>query len=248
MCTLAIAFKVISDVPLVLAGNRDEFTARTFLRPHVWPKHPGLPALFAGKDLKQGGTWLGINEHGLLITIINRYTGQRDPSLLSRGNLAVECLHQDSLNDVKTYLRSQDLSQYNPFTLLAYAHGEAWVATNYPGPSSWPLERGIHILTNADPRDNSDAKRNYLIATYLSPAPRALSALHTALVSLCKDHTWLQGFPSPACVHMEGYGTVSSSLVMLAEETSKSRFEYCEGPPCKGVYEDLTAGFLSVVS
>lgn len=71
MCTLALYFRVFEDYPLVIAANRDEHYDRPSMVPHAWQTSP---VIVAGKDLWAGGTWLGVNEHGLTAAILNRRT------------------------------------------------------------------------------------------------------------------------------------------------------------------------------
>jgi uncharacterized protein with NRDE domain len=77
VCTLALYFKSFDDYPLVVAANRDEHYDRPAAPPALLNADP---AILAGRDLRAGGTWLGVNEHGLLAGILNRRwrpTGKR---------------------------------------------------------------------------------------------------------------------------------------------------------------------------
>ena len=87
MCTLA-AFVGLSDtLPLVVAANRDEFLDRPTIDPAVLAVDPWV---FAGQDLRAGGTWFGVNQHGMVIGLLNRpRPGGPDPSRRSRGLLCL---------------------------------------------------------------------------------------------------------------------------------------------------------------
>ena len=70
MCTLLILRRPGHKWPLLLAANRDEIISRPWLPPdHHWPDRPHV---LAGKDEEAGGTWLGVNEHGVGAAILNR--------------------------------------------------------------------------------------------------------------------------------------------------------------------------------
>ena len=69
MCTLAIYFQVFPDYPVVIAANRDEYLARPALPPTTLLEHPHV---VGGKDLQASGTWLGINQYGLVAGLLNR--------------------------------------------------------------------------------------------------------------------------------------------------------------------------------
>ncbi|MBN2694184.1 NRDE family protein, partial [bacterium] len=61
MCTIFVGVNQNREYPLVIIGNRDEFTDRPSMHASFWEKYPHI---LAGKDLKEGGTWMGITKHG----------------------------------------------------------------------------------------------------------------------------------------------------------------------------------------
>ena len=73
MCLLIFAHEADPRYPLVVAANRDEFHARPTAGSEFWPERP---TILAGKDLEQGGTWMGITRGGRFAAITN----YRDPS------------------------------------------------------------------------------------------------------------------------------------------------------------------------
>ena len=83
MCVLAL---FLGD-RLIVAANRDEFLER--------PSAPPVelePGIAGGKDLQSGGTWLGINKHGLFVAVTNRHEPAPTADSTSRGLLAIEAL------------------------------------------------------------------------------------------------------------------------------------------------------------
>ena len=245
MCTIILIVKLVPGYPLVLAANRDEFLDRGFSAPQLWPENGITPRIFAGKDEKEGGTWMGINEHGVAVGIANRHTGTKDPGKRSRGQVVLDCLNKDSLKDVEGLLGHDDLGRYNPFTLFCCHKGDARSITNYPETRIRTLGNGVHVITNCDPEDHQDQKKIYIQKT-LASIPDDLETLRKRLMLLCADHSGPQAFPFPVCVHLDGYGTVSSCIVMVGDRLDASRFYYCEGHPCKGDYKDLTPSFMSL--
>ena len=119
MCLVIFAFHVNVRYPLVLAANRDEFFARPTIYAQFWQEDPERNQILAGRDLSQGGTWLGINRNGRIAAITNI----RDPSIsrkrkLSRGKLALDFLTGtlaplDYLDTVRA-----NLGSYAGFNLL----------------------------------------------------------------------------------------------------------------------------------
>lgn len=153
MCTLAIYFRAFPDYPVVVAANRDEYRARPALPPTLLWEHPRI---VGGKDLRANGTWLGINEHGLIAGLLNRRNGQaaNDPDLRSRGLLCLDALKCQTASEAADVVASQSGSAYNPFNLLMASRDEAFVAYNRFGKIEMaPLMPGFHLLTNSDIND-----------------------------------------------------------------------------------------------
>ena len=244
---MILVYRLIPGYPLVLAANRDEFLDRGFSHPHLWPNDASRPRIFAGRDERLGGTWFGVNQHGIISGIVNRYTGHKDPTKRSRGHIVLDCLLHGSLQAAERFLENEDLSRYNPFTLFLYDRGGARIITNHQTRRSYRLREGIHVMTNCDPDDDTDPKKNHVRAM-LGTVPHDPEKLRDTLVSVCMDHGGPQDFPFPVCVHLEGYGTVSSCILMVGERPDASRVHFCEGPPCKGTYVDLTHTLLSLSS
>ncbi|SDR72016.1 Uncharacterized conserved protein, contains NRDE domain [Halopseudomonas xinjiangensis] len=85
MCLIALAWQV-SEQPLVLLGNRDEFHARPTREAQFWADE-GWPDLLAGKDLEAGGSWLGVTRSGRFAALTNIRTPGAPVGLRSRGEL-----------------------------------------------------------------------------------------------------------------------------------------------------------------
>src|SRR5437870_9688522 len=69
MCLLAVYFRVAADAPVVIGANREEFYARGGEPPQ---RMDGACRILAGRDPRAGGTWLGVNEHGVIVAVTNR--------------------------------------------------------------------------------------------------------------------------------------------------------------------------------
>ena len=94
MCLILLAYCCHPSYPLVVAANRDEFYDRPTAPLAFWDD---APQVLAGRDLKEGGTWLGITRAGRLAALTN----YRDPNRLmpnapSRGRLTGDYLRGDS--------------------------------------------------------------------------------------------------------------------------------------------------------
>src|SRR5262245_10355038 len=112
MCTLIAAFQQWPALPLLVAANRDEALARPALGPMCWD---GAPRFVAPRDEKAGGSWLGLNEHGLFVGITNRAGSSADPGGRSRGLLVTAALAERSARELNHRLQGTDPHAYNSF-------------------------------------------------------------------------------------------------------------------------------------
>lgn len=147
MCLLIFAHQVSEQYPLILAANRDEFHARPTRPSQVWPEHPGL---LAGKDLEQGGTWMGITSRGRFAAVTNfRDPNQTVAAPRSRGELPLQFL-LGSLSP-KNYLEAlrHNADLYAGFNLLVGDARSLWYFANNGGGEPRELAPGIYGLSNA---------------------------------------------------------------------------------------------------
>jgi uncharacterized protein with NRDE domain len=116
MCLILLALDARPDYPLIVAANRDEFYERPTAPAAFWPD---APSILAGRDLRAGGTWLGIDRRGRFAAVTNFRQGQREPAApRSRGQLVRDFL--GAATDAEEYLHrvESDAAQYNGFNLL----------------------------------------------------------------------------------------------------------------------------------
>lgn len=244
MCTLAIYSRVGARVPLLVAANRDEFLNRPTAPPGLLSTDPWV---VGGRDLVAGGTWLGLNQHGVVVGLLNRRSPSGpDPSRKSRGILTLRVLQCGGLADVEAVLGAEQGGDYNPFTLLAANRERALVATSQGGDIRVrELAPGLHVLTNLEVDDPACPR---IAASYQRFAAvdvddpdlgqsrleklRGVMANHsTAPTSIDAD--------DGLCVHRGPYGTRSSTVIALATEGSPddaARYWHADGPPCRAGY------------
>jgi len=114
MCLLVIAIRQHERLPLIVAGNRDEFHARPTQAAHWWPDNPQV---LGGRDLQAGGTWLAIHRNGRFATVTNyRDAKMERTGLKSRGHLVTDFLKSNLAPF--DYLQSIDGDVYAGFNLL----------------------------------------------------------------------------------------------------------------------------------
>jgi uncharacterized protein with NRDE domain len=61
VCLILFAYRSHPEYRLILAANRDEFYDRPTQGAEFWDE---APEILAGRDLKAGGTWMGITKTG----------------------------------------------------------------------------------------------------------------------------------------------------------------------------------------
>ncbi|HEX7232438.1 MAG TPA: NRDE family protein, partial [Candidatus Binatia bacterium] len=225
MCTLAVYFRAFDDFPLIIAANRDEHYDRPSAPPSVLDT---TPKIISGRDLRAGGTWLGFNERGLVVAILNRHSNDGPPLLpsgRSRGALCMDLLMQNSVSDAAAFLKEHRI-HYNPFTLLFADPIAAYVAHN-EGQAilTQKLGTGLHVFSSAADFElhSSKARRaEALFAELKDRTPmlgRDLSASIRALQAVLADHSLPPDSTNPGdaiCVHREISGTVSSSILFFS--------------------------------
>lgn len=144
MCLVAFSWKNHPEYPLIISANRDEFFDRPSEKMHLW-----YSGFYAGKDLRSGGTWMGIHPNGRwsLLTNYRDFSIARNAKI-SRGKLVQDWL--ESTISTEEYLKGiqkfQD--QYDGFNLLISDGYKLFYLSNY-SPEILELKPGIYGLSNA---------------------------------------------------------------------------------------------------
>jgi uncharacterized protein with NRDE domain len=246
MCTLAIYFKALVDYPVVVAANRDEYLARPALPPTTLSE---TPHVVGGKDLRASGTWLGINQHGILAGLLNRRNGglENDPNLRSRGLLCLDALRFATAAQAAQFVAGESGRDYNPFNLLIASRQEAFVAYNrWSQIEIVSLTPGLHLLTNLDiddfecPRISRSRKQFEELGSRTDFAHDPV-ALRGELHRLLADHSTQldprSGRPNSLCMHLGDYGTRSSSMIFMGRQPEHIFHFFAAGPPCTSTYQ-----------
>jgi uncharacterized protein with NRDE domain len=257
MCTLAIYFQHFADFPVIVAANRDEYLARPTLPPTILSEHP---TIVGGKDLRAEGTWLGLNEHGILAGLLNRRNGdaENNPNLRSRGLLCLDVLRHNTARRAADFVASQHADEYNPLNLLIAARDAAFVAYNRFGKLELiELRPGFHLLTNIDiddfecPRISRSHNRFAELGARSDFAANPLLH-HGELGRLLADHSTQldprSGRPNSLCMHLGDYGTRSSSLIFMGRDVTQVNHYFAAGPPCLASYEPAIVPSSSVTT
>lgn len=145
MCLIAVAWKARPDLPLVVAANRDEWRDREAEPARWWSDHPDL---LAGRDLKAGGTWMGVTRGGRFAAVTNfRDPSDKRSTARSRGGLVTDfLLGAEPPGDFLARLAGR-VHEYNGFNLVLGDGETLWYYGSREGePRAIPP--GVHGLSN----------------------------------------------------------------------------------------------------
>jgi uncharacterized protein with NRDE domain len=228
MCLILFAYDPAPGARyrLVVAANRDERYARPASPVAPWPD---APEIVAGRDLEQGGTWMGLSRRGRFAAVTNYREGHAGkPAPRSRGVLVADFLRGGgtAADYAREVLRQG--SEFNGFSLLVDDGDEFWFVSNR-APQPRRVEPGVHGLSNHlldTPWPKVTAGTAALNEAIAAPAPtQIVDALYATLgartfasdgalpdtgVGLAHERLL-----SPPFIVSEVYGTRSSSVVLL---------------------------------
>jgi uncharacterized protein with NRDE domain len=117
MCTVVLLRRPGHDWPLIIAANRDEMADRPSAAPsRHWPDRDNVTA---GLDKLAGGTWIGVNDDGVVAAALNRVGGLGPhPEFRSRGELPLEALDHAEAKVAAEALSNLEPGAYRPFNLI----------------------------------------------------------------------------------------------------------------------------------
>ncbi|MCW5652426.1 NRDE family protein [Hydrogenophaga sp.] len=115
MCLIAFAVNADAACPLLIAANRDEYLDRPTLPLHRWTLADGTEVT-GGRDLRDGGTWLGVSGTGRVAMLTNVRQSVIGPGARSRGELVTRWLQGDG--DAARFADQLDPAAYAGFNLV----------------------------------------------------------------------------------------------------------------------------------
>ncbi len=241
MCTLSW---VPTPDGFRLFFNRDERRTRARGRP---PRVTRTPAgEFLGPvDGDFGGTWIGVNHHGVAGAILNRYEDTPPGALagrVSRGLLLRDLLLTSRTPaDLVRRTRAARLKDFLPFTLATVAAGRPVTLIDWNGRTLRVTRtRRPGVLRTSSGSDQGAADRarrsvyRELLGTRDQPSPDVLRRLH-------QSHLPHRG-PLSACMHRPEAKT--QSLTEVAVGRRRATMWYAAGSPCRARL--VRAGRISI--
>ncbi len=230
MCSVVILYRPGHAWPVVLAANRDEMANRPWLPPaRHWPDRPNV---MAGLDRLAGGSWLGLNDEGVVAGVMNRMnTLGPEPGRRSRGELVLEALDHADADAAAEALAALSPVAYRPFNMIiadihhafwlrSLGHRESWVEKR-------ALPPGLSMITAYDRNDTASRRiRRFLprfeAAAIPDPDAGDWAAWEALLAS--RDYEPSGGTSDAMAVVTDtGFETTSSSLIAVPAPSTPPR-------------------------
>lgn len=226
MCLIFAAWRHHPDYRLVVAANRDETLDRPTAPAQLWEDAPWV---VAGRDLRAGGTWLGVAREGRF-SALTSHRG-REPFAAdapSRGHLVGDFLRAADSPSARAYVQSLTAraDDYNGFNLLAADENElVWYSNRAAEPRT--LAPGVYGLSNdlLDTPWPKVVRGKAAFAHHLERGPLDVEALFDLLadrttaadpdlpdtgIGLDRERAL-----SPLFIRTTDYGTRSSTIVLI---------------------------------
>lgn len=243
MCLLALFYRVVEDAPLVVGANREEAYARGGEPPQLLDGP--VPAV-GGRDPVAGGTWLGVNAHGVLVAVTNRRGASPQPSQRSRGLLVRDLLNCPTAAAAADQATHELSARLYAGCNLVCADADRMVILMA---ADWlrvrMLPPGIHVLTASDVDDERDPRLGHALWSLHQRTYDTADDCLAALRMLCCQRG--NGSP-PICLHGEQGGTVSSSLLALRLSSGRPTYLHAQGSPDRVPYQDFSPLLESILA
>jgi uncharacterized protein with NRDE domain len=231
MCLIVFAWRVIPGVPVIAAANRDEYYDRPATPAGPWPDDPNI---IAGRDLRGGGSWMGVTLDGPTGPKFAALTNIRAPREVrldapTRGALVAEFLKGELSAPEYIERIAPGAGEYNGFNLVLGDRNALYWYSNRGGDdprNGKPLEPGIYGISNG----LLDAPWPKVLRTKAQFASLLCQgAPEDAYFEMLADTTRAPdlrlpetGVPldmermlSAVCIDSPGYGTRTSTVVKL---------------------------------
>jgi uncharacterized protein with NRDE domain len=250
MCLILLSYDNHPNYQLILAANRDEYYSRPTAALDIWEDYPYV---LAGRDLKSGGTWLGITRTGRLAAVTNyRDPASNRPDAKSRGKLVRDFLIGSAPPQHYLAKIQPTGAAFNGFNLLLWIDSQLWYYSNR-GSRIQQLGRGLyglsnHLLDTAWPKvvTGKQALSDYLAhIDYVDP-----EAIFAILADQSKPPDTLLpdtgvGLPcerilSSRFITSDIYGTRSSSIILVDRSGNVNFLERSFNPDAHRVIPNQT--------
>lgn len=245
MCLLAIQYQLVPEAPVLIAANREEYYDRQTQSPTI---QSGKPRVLGGIDLVAGGTWLGVNQHGMMVAACNRRKVHPPQLPLSRGVLCRELLKANSAEEAaEMALEELGEGRYDGVNYLCVDATSGHAVHGGDRLEVVDLPEGLSIMANQDlndPRDERVQLARRLLTLQQLDSPVKFLAVASKVFARSPSP---QGRPS-ITLRGRDKGTVSSTLISLGAKPRDAIYQYAPGPPDQYKYEDCSPLLRDILS
>jgi uncharacterized protein with NRDE domain len=222
MCTVVFLRRPDHPWPLILGANRDEMMDRPWRVPgRHWPDRENV---VAGIDELAGGSWLGVNDEGVVAGILNRKDSLGpDENLRSRGELVLEALDQTDAVYAVEAIADLNPASYRSFNLFVADNRDAWWLRSI-GPKARKVEvfeipEGVSMLTAWDLNAEGSVRTSFhlpLFTDAVQPDPENQEWQRWEELMGSTDHAPNSVTGEAMLIQTDrGFGTLSTSLIAL---------------------------------
>jgi uncharacterized protein with NRDE domain len=242
MCLIALAWNTHPEFSLALAANRDEFHGRPTAPLRRWDD---LPQVAGGRDLREGGGWLAVNDNGRFAAVTNVREPPRGTAPRSRGALVRDFVAGDAYAQDYAAAVSAAGDAYGPYNLLVGDGARLLFASNRPQPYWRAAAPGVHSISNGA-IDSPWPKMRRLSASLeqwlarqsggepeLEPLLQALADERGAADAELPDTgvgLEIERRLAAPFIHGPQYGTRASSVLLIRRDGRALLFERSFGP------------------
>ena len=242
MCTVVILRRPDHDWPVLMAANRDEMVGRPWDPPgRHWPDRENV---VAGIDQLAGGTWMGLNDEGVVAGILNRKDSlDPDDLLRSRGEIVLEALDHADAADAADALSNLDGGSYRSFNLVVADNRDAfWIRSKGEAAGGRvdvvEIPVGISMLTAFDLNDTASGRVAFHKPRFdAATAPDIDAGDWSSWQNLLASAEHGADTDSRDAMRITtdfGFGTLSSSLIALPSMNFPGRkpvWQFAAGAP-----------------
>lgn len=213
-----------------LAMNRDELNSRPIAHPPAVVHCGSLAAIYPAEP--SGGTWVGVNECGLSLALLNWNIrpDSAQPTSESRGRVIPLLLEESRSREAVAMLERIDLGRTKPFRLIMAVsqerHLSEWMwdgMTLESRPHDWV--RTHWFSSGIDEAGAQHARSSAMCNAEIEPDAGSLEWI----LRLHRSHHPERSAYS-ICMHRANASTVSLTTIDLAE--NQASISYLDGPPC----------------
>ena len=216
MCTLSI-FPI--DQTLIVTMNRDEQRTRKEENNIKITNNLCFPV-----DAPSQGTWVGMNDSGLVCALLNRYQDKHNPNApTSRGKIIPEFLQCKNIEQAEEKIKNASFEMFNPFDFLIISAKE-FIHASWNGHaltvSKQSTDAPFFISSSSIRTDQILAYRHNIFKNFIQQndiqKSEILSKLH--------QHQELERIEDSILV--ERKATHTKSIVQMTVENNKSEMLY----------------------